>query len=315
MKTPSFMKPIWRFLLLLLLFVGCTTKKRQLQPTDFIPSNVTAVIKVNNLEGLKADLTNSDLLNSVSSMSVYKSIDDQLQFLNQLRTNEQLLICLHRDSDDQLQSIVITKDIEGLFPTASLSDIQTSIQKQEPFNIHKTEVNGTLIYNSSVDSVFIASSSVNALENALTEPNDNSSVNAILNTANDEKTISILTDHTDPYGIEFLFLNDSIAQNSLSNYTLLDIDLDQNAVIMNGITKSTDTTNKLIDVFKHTIPQENKMADIAPSNADGFLSLSFDDYSVFQDNLNRFNQLETPLPETALFDNIVENLKKQTTSH
>ena len=94
--------------------------------------------------------------------------------------------------------------------------------------------------------------------------------------------------------------------SSFTNYLAFDTEITQDKLTLNGITKATDSTNSLINVFKNTIPQENELARITPSNSDGFFSFSFDTFSTFKGNLNAFNTKENDSIAQPLFDNIVE---------
>ena len=80
--------------------------------------------------------------------------------------------------------------------------------------------------------------------------------------------------------IRSLFLNKELTTQNLTDYLFLDVDINQNQLLINGVTRSADSTLKLIDAFKHTIPQENQLASIAPSNSDGFLSITFNDFNI-----------------------------------
>jgi hypothetical protein len=86
----------------------------------------------------------------------------------------------------------------------------------------------------------------------------------------------------------------------------LDIDINQNEIVMNGVIQSADSTKQLIDVFKNTIPQENQLAKITPANSDGFLSLTFDNFNVFHKNLAYIQKLDSIFTHPLLFDNINE---------
>ena len=62
----------------------------------------------------------------------------------------------------------------------------------------------------------------------------------------------------------------------------------------------------VINVFKNTIPQENQIQNITPSNYDGFMSFTFDDFKTFEINLNEFNSKDSLSNNTELFNDIIE---------
>jgi len=76
---------------------------------------------------------------------------------------------------------------------------------------------------------------------------------------------------------------------------------------LNGVVKSADSSKKLIDVFKNTKAQENKLATITPSSSDGFLSMTFNDYAIFNTNLNAYRTADSTASHTStLLDNVIE---------
>ena len=76
-------------------------------------------------------------------------------------------------------------------------------------------------------------------------------------------------------------------------------------MFINGITKASDSTQSLINIFKTTIPQENKTQNITPANSDGFMSFTFDDFKTFESHLNKFKN-DSILDTSTLFDDIIE---------
>jgi len=76
---------------------------------------------------------------------------------------------------------------------------------------------------------------------------------------------------------------------------------------LNDVVKSADSSKKLIDVFKNTKAQENKLATITPSSSDGFLSMTFNDYTIFNTNLNAYRTADSTASHTStLLDNVIE---------
>lgn len=86
----------------------------------------------------------------------------------------------------------------------------------------------------------------------------------------------------------------------------LDIDASQNTLKFNGITKATDSTKSLVNIFKNTIPQVNTIQHITPSNSDAFMSFTFNDFKVLKHNLALFREKDTITSTTNLFDDVIE---------
>ena len=61
-----------------------------------------------------------------------------------------------------------------------------------------------------------------------------------------------------------------------------------------------------MNVFKNTIPQENQTPNIAPANSDGFMSITFDDFKTFENNLVIHTKKDSTYVSSNLFNEIIE---------
>lgn len=300
------MKKIWSIFLLTTLLISCTTTNKHINTTDYIPENASVIIQVNNLESLKSNLDNNDILENLGNSAFYTKLKKQLANLKHLNTSNPLLVCFNYDKKDSLQYTVITKQTPGLFAIDSLKNIKIESYVYKNLSINKSQIEKNITYNTFKDSLFIASSSKKLLETSLVTTNKDENLKIILKTSDTKKPFSILVNNKYKQPINTVFVNDSISFNSFTNYTLVDADINQNAIILNGITKATDSTKSLINIFKNTLAKENKIANIAPSNSDGFMSFTFDDFAVFNENLKQFNATDSIPTNHTLFDNVIE---------
>ncbi|WP_452231609.1 ribonuclease HII [Lacinutrix sp. MEBiC02595] len=300
------MKKIWNLFLISLLLISCNTTNTHINTADYIPENASVIIQVNNLESLKSNLNNSDFLEGLQKSKSYTNITNKLENLKHLNTTNPLFVCFSYDEKDSLQYTVITKQTPDLFAIDSLQNITVEAYLFQSLSINKTQIEKNITYNTYKDSVFIASSSKEILENSLITTNKDEDLKTILKTSDTKKPFSILINNNNKQPIQSIFITDFIPFNSFTNYTLVDADINQDAIILNGITKATDSTKSLINIFKNTISQENRTASLAPSNADGFMSFTFHDFSVLNENLKQFRSTDSLTTTTTLFDNIVE---------
>ena len=300
------MKKIWNLFLISLLLISCNQTDKHINTTDYIPENASVIIQVNNLESLKSNLNNSDFLEGLQKSKSYTNLTNKLENLKHLNTTNPLFVCFSYDKKDSLQYTVITKQTPDLFAVDSLQNITVEAYLFQSLSINKTQIEKNTTYNTYKDSIFIASSSKEILETSLITTNKDEDLKTILNTADTNKPFSILINNTNKQPIQSVFINDSIPFKTFTNYTLVDADINQDAIILNGITKATDSTKSLINIFKNTIAQENRAASIAPSNADGFMSFTFNDFTMLNENLKQFRSTDSLTTETTLFDNIVE---------
>lgn len=290
---------------LILLALSCSNKNTtRTKLIDFIPENASVVLKTSNIESLKSAIQNNDFINKLSKSKSYNSVERKLEALSLLHPESELLICFSEGNNDSLQFTVITKHHETLFKTDSLNNYIEEKLTYKNKSITKSTLNNNIFYNTIIDSMFIASSSKKIIDAAFLNINDNSQLEKIYNTTNKEKSLSIIINSENAL-LKSFFIEDSISFKKFSNYIAVDADISQDEIIINGIAKSTDSTESLINVFKNTIPQENQIQNITPSNSDGFLSLTFNDFDTFKTNLSKFNKKDS-IASHALFTNIEE---------
>lgn len=299
------MKGIFNFILITLFVTSCTKDRNHGNPLDFIPENASFILKVSDLESLKNNINNNHFLEELSKSKTVSSVSKQLEALNYFKTNTELLLCFVSDKNDSLQYAIITDYTKNLFTVDSLPNHKIETISTKNLSITKTTVENHVLYSVIKDSVFIGASHMDLLTQSLDKKNNPLKFAELLETADKNSQLSVLINENNNYFNSF-FINDTVAKQKLGNSILLDIDLKQDEILFNGITKATDSTKSLIEVFKNTMPQENQMARITPSNSDAFLSFTFNNFSNFKQNLKSYQTIDSLSTETTLFDNIVE---------
>ncbi len=294
------------FTLLLFTFFNCTnTSTEKSKLIDFVPEETYLIIKTSNLESLNNSLNNSDFLQKLSKTTSYKNLEKKLEGLSLLKPKNEVLICFSKDNNDSLQYTVITKNHPLLFKTDSLKNFTEESLIYKNKTITKSTFNNNTFYSTLIDSTFFASSSKTITDNVFNKKNTDSNLEKIYTTTSNNNLTSIIIKPNNPF-IKTFFINDSLNLNTFTNYIAVDADINQNDIIINGITKALDSTKSLINIFKGTIPQENLIENITPSNSDGFMSFTFDNYKTFETNLSKFNQTDSLINTNSLFDNIIE---------
>jgi hypothetical protein len=274
---------------------------------DFVPKNTSAIIKTSNLESLNNSISNSDFLNTItiSEASISEKIEQKLKPLSNLKPSNDLLVCFSNDANDSLQYTVITKYSKDLFITDSLPNYTEEVFTNKNKSIVKSTINNNTFYSAIIDSTFIASSSKAIVDDAFHFVNEDLELEKAYGTLSSDKTFSLIIKPNTSFSPK-LFIEDSLTLNRLTRHIAIDVDLNQNETYFNGITKATDSSESLINIFKNTASQVNKTPNITPSNSDGFLSFTFDDYDTFKSNLLKFNKKDSITNSTKLFTDIVE---------
>lgn len=298
------MKTLYYSLLILVVFSCSKTRSSKNNIIDFVPENTSLIIKTSNFESLKNSLTNNDFLEKLSDDEAYKKLESKLESLKHIHPKGNVLVCLSKNNIDSLEYTIITPFNESVFKTDSIKNYTEETLSYENKTITKSTLNTHSFYGAVVDSTFIISSSKDIISNAFIIKNENIELKKMFSTTTDNKTISIITNPNNTF-IKSFFINDSLQPNTFTNYIAVDAEIHPDDILINGITKATDSTKSLINIFKETIPQENLIQNITPSNSDGFMSFTFNNFNTFKTNINAFNNKEstTTLP---LLDNIVE---------
>lgn len=300
------MKNFWYVLVIFIIAISCDSYKKQKDLSHYIPENASVILKINNLERFKSNLNNNNFLQTLSQVSDYKTIKNKLQYLNHISTKNPVFICFSSTEKDSLNYTIITKFQPSVFKVDSLPNHKKETISFKNETLTKSTINKQIIYSSITDSVFIGSSSKTVISELLNEDKKQPNITDFVNTVNNNKTFSVIINTKYKTGINTLFNTSDLMLSNLTNFVSVDVDIEQDQIYLNGITKAIDSSKSAINVFKNTIPQRNQLAEITPSNSDGFLSITFDDFEVFKSNLQAYNQTETSAPDTTLFNSIIE---------
>ncbi|WP_159021642.1 ribonuclease HII [Formosa sp. L2A11] len=285
--------------------ISCNTSTRTNQSLiEFVPEHTSTLIKTNNIEDLKSSLKNNDLVQEFKTAKFYKALDAVFKNTSAFKPKHETLFCFSKDETDSTQVTLITKYTPDFFQFDSLSTPKQEEIKFKNTIITKTELKTETFYSAIIDSVFIGSTSQSIVEHSLKAKPISAELQKIYNTTATEKTFAVILDTEDINASTLFFSSDSIPLQKFTKYLALDTDITQNQITLNGITKAEDSTNHIINIFKNTIPQENKTAQITPEDSDGFMSFTYQEFSSLQANLVVLNGQEPP--ETTLFDNTDE---------
>ncbi|WP_406682890.1 ribonuclease HII [Seonamhaeicola sp. MEBiC1930] len=300
------MKPYFLTLLFIFTLFNCSNRKyKHTELIDFVPKNTISIVKTTNFESLKISISNNDLLQKLSKNLSYKKLEKLLQNTSLIKPNGDALICFSKDWSDSLQYTFITKNHSNLLVTDSLKNYLEEILKYENKTVIKSTLNHQTIYSAIFDSTFVASSSKDILDAIIIKSDVNSELKKAYHTIGKNSTCSLII-KADSTLIKQFCNEGKLSLNNFTNYIALDIESNQNEIILNGITKGTDSINSTINIFKNTIPQENQTQTIAPSNSDGFMSFTFDNFKDFETNLVAYNKKDSTYKSSKLFNDIVE---------
>lgn len=296
------------FLCSLLLFVvlSCNnSKNKRYGLIDYVPSNSNIVFKSANLESLKSDIENNKFLNTFSQTKIYFELKNKLEPFSAFNADGEILICLTTTKNDSIDYALITKNSKTLFETDSLKNYTEEHLKHKNYSITKSELEGDVFFSTVIDSILILSSSKDIITNVFNSNDNNTDFKKLYDVSGNDESLSILI-KTDNTPMPSFFIEDELKLNKLSDFLTLDTEISQNDIFINGIAKSLDSSKKVIDIFKSTVPQENQMQHIAPGNCDGYLSFTFDDFKILQKNILKLHGKDSISENETLFNSIIE---------
>ncbi|SFD13679.1 ribonuclease HII [Algibacter pectinivorans] len=291
---------------ILLMVFGCSkSNNKRSNILDYVPENTALIIKTDNIEGLNSGINNSDFLQSLSGTTIYTNLEKQLSPLTHLNPTSELLLCFSENNTDSMHYSVITKLTKNLFLTDSLPNYTEELLKYNNKSIKKHTVNKNTFYSTIIDSTFFASSSKQIVDQVFNSSFNDDNLKKLYKASGKDKTASLLLNTKSRFA-PLLFIEDSLSLNLLTEYMAIDVELNQNDTHFNGIIKATDSTKSLINVFKNTIPQVNQIQNITPTNSDGVLAFTFNNFTKFQENLIKHQNKDSLNTNTNLFNDIIE---------
>ncbi|WP_422105832.1 ribonuclease HII [Winogradskyella sp.] len=296
------MKRFGFLLVLLSLIVACQKNYDNItSPNQFLPSKTNTVILINDLNDFAKSIKNHNILSGIYN----KELKTSLALLEHLNTTKQVSVAfLNESSSDYL---ILTENDSTLFMIDSIPNHVSETLKN--LKIKKTQIDTTVFYHKVLGHYFMASNNLDILKT--------------LNAKNENKELTGLTKSTDPESIaSLIFRTDSPDYSKLlfskpgsstKNYAVLDLNFSEKNIAYNGIISSGDSTSHYIKSFKNTVPQRTNSLSVAPSKTKSLLSVAYDDFSIFQDNLNQLRSSEIDSTQTflnftneiALIDNAV----------
>ncbi|RSK42124.1 ribonuclease HII [Mangrovimonas spongiae] len=298
------MKSVFRLLLLICLLTACTSEKKKKDLYSYIPEEASIVIKSNGLQSLVSNIENNHFLQQLNKTPLFNELANKTSLLNHLNNQGETIISFLKDNNNTLQYAVLTRFNDSIFKLDSIPNhsLETITTQNQTFK--KATVNKQVLYTTIKDSIFIGATSQELLLSSIKgQPNSNKT---LLKTASNNSQLSVYIDEKKTKMFSDFFVEDTLRNSKLTEFSLIDINLEQDELLFNGITKATDSTKSLIHVFNGTTPQKNDIQRVTPSNSDGFLSLTFNNFNTFHENLKRYQKPDTLNLDKTLFGSITE---------
>lgn len=294
------MKHLCYSLFIILLF-SCNSKTSKNTVEDFIYSKADVVLTINNTDNFKSNTANNHFIEQLSKTKPYTDITNTLEVLNRFNFNQRLYISLFKNKEDSLDYSFTTKGNDSTFSLDSLELTNTAV-KLKNINAQKITTKQHTLYVALQNNILVGSNNKQHLEYLFNHKEKTEGLKKIIATQDKNASFSVYTNNN---VLQSPFYNPDLPFKSFSKYLTFDTEVNQNKLVLNGFTKSNDSSS-LINVFKNTLPQDNQLAQITPSNSNGFLSITFDQFTTFKSNLNTIYPSDSVAIDQPLFNNIIE---------
>lgn len=301
------MKNIWLLIVLCILILSCGSDKKTASDLySYIPENSAVVIKTNSLESLKSAVNTNTLIQELLNYSQIQDFNKKLEPISFLRPEHECYVALSKDNNDSLEISFITNFRTSVFDQDSIPNLISESFTSKNKSITRLNINNTVYYSSITDSILFISNRLKLIEDSFNQKTIASDAEQLLKISNENKSVSVLIDLKQTAFKPLLFKDSNLNASQVSNYLLLDGDISQNDIVLNGITKATDSTQSLINIFQHNIPQENKIASVVPFDSDYFISFTFNDVKTFENQLSKHTSLEYSTQDLQPFETVIE---------
>ncbi|MDT0645729.1 hypothetical protein RM545_03420 [Zunongwangia sp. F260] len=296
------MKRLVFFFFQLLLFTACSNDAEEKLPIEnFIQEDASVIIHSPDLKEFLAQVsTNPVLSNKATKLREFK---DQLIFLEYIDSIGETLIS-YRDWKNQGHYYLLATTGQPKINLDSVGNKSLETMKSENWQIKHYTIEGVSTYVSEKGGNFLASNSRQVLEQSLQDKNgaENGSFQQLF-AATDRSNTSVFINHNLTEGFQHFFeVLQFNTTRKMANWSAVDIELEEKALKINGIAITAEDSASVLNIFDGAGVNRNEIAQVTPSSASGFLSFTFNNAEILQQNLKKvgkdsINEATAPFSE------------------
>ncbi|MDT0540633.1 DUF3352 domain-containing protein [Croceitalea sp. P059] len=300
----------FKIVFLFVLILACTEQKTTTDSIlSFLPQNAAAVLKVNTLSNFKSELKNSEILSKIDKTRLYQTISNKIDGINFLNPETTCTIAFYELGKNNFEFFFIAEKDPQFFDLDNVANKRIEELTYENKTINKYQLETSEFFSIIIEEKIIVTSSLMLLENSIRAGYNNSTnehLEKLYTTADPTKAASIFINLKDNSTIFSGLLKESTKVNpkQFANWVAVDFTTNQNALTLSGVALANDSTKNFINLFKGTTPLANGISQIAPKNADGFVSYAFGNYEVFLNNQKSY--LDQVKSQDTIFNTVEE---------
>lgn len=296
------LKKVLLFLVVISAMFSCSGEKQVFSGLmGFIPPETGVVLKTKNLKELGGAFSENSFFNR-QKFPAFSDIEERISIFSQFNIQDESLLCASLIGRDMLFTF-ITENKDGIFPSDSSIFQKSGVYIYDNQNIEKLKLQGVELFSVVLGGAFVASDSKLIVESIVRSFNLGLEKDPQLQKVYDVSSgkASLFVQHKDFEGFyRYFFPNgNSVFLDNLADWTVLDLEVKNHGLFLNGVVVSEADIPKKIDLFKKVQPQKNRMAQIVPLNSKGFFSFTYHDFNVLRENIRLYRK-EDALPKLSL---------------
>lgn len=283
---------------LLVVFTLISCEKTENNSSDlfsFVPENSSYILSLNNVPDFIAQIDSSTFFDKDKLQSEF-NISALKEYTGLLVPSKSLIAFSRKDSATYNYLIIAEAKKDTLVLKKHSNFSIESISSVE-LDYKKITIDNNITYSVFVENKIVASSSKTLLFDAI-----NHSHTQDVRTESFQKAIAGASlDKTS------IFINHNSVPNKLlgktiSDWSVVDIDLSSNKMNFNGIAVSNTGSENVLDLFQNIQHQKNELQNIVPNSANGFYSFTYKDFKNVDANLKKFKKDSLILNGNNLFN-------------
>ncbi len=295
-------KPLLIFLFILP-FLSCQQETASSSLfSKYLPPDAAIVLKSQDLKGFSKAISENSLFGK-TDFPMRSVIKKELSGLHNLNANDENLLCFSIIGRDVVFTF-ITQNKPDLLSSDFLNKLEESFQ-YDGQTIKKYNSENSVLYATVLDNIFIGSDSKLIVENVIRLYNlgleQNQAFEKIYGAANGKASLFIQNENFKSFYRHFFPEGNTSFLKDFTNWTDLDISLEENSINFNGILSPNPESKNSLSLFKGLQPQKTELTQICPLNATGFFSFGYDDYSILKENLRLYRKKSSSGKLESLF--------------
>ncbi|MBN2681948.1 MAG: PQQ-like beta-propeller repeat protein [Bacteroidales bacterium] len=311
------------------------------QPINAVPTDAAIILETNNIAQLTHSLNSgkNEVWNQLSQIEDFYGLSSQVKFLDSilladetlksLTDNRELIISLHPTAKNKFNFLYIL----GTENTGIYEDLKIWVEEniQKKFEVKERDKDGVSFFEGELknhsyykkfsyafyDGLFIFSFSSLLVENSVNQLKSGKSIlsltsfKSIYDAKGKNVPASLFINYSNASGLLSSIcstekLNLSKGMKNIADWSLMDLKLNEELLILYGFSVSSDSVPSYLNIFKNLKPVGFTLDEILPISTSFFLSLGIEKPGVFQTNYRKFLKSLNKLGE---YENYLKDFK------